>query len=449
MSRIYRISPTDFITSGNTPLTVNSYQIEDSYGLHFVGPGVTPYGEELNQNILSLLETFARPDNGSGEPSPPIDPENVLTGQLWYNTTAERLFVYNGSSWEGISNDVSADPGTYAANNATNEIRIPRNGGTEPDIVLTGVATVGGLQSHLIDGLAHNAEDITFTSTASIPVNDVEDALETVYGQIQSHVADTSAAHAASNISFVPYLTLGNFTPPDPTIQSVLAEFEVEKDVVDSDLTSLSNDILSHINDPVAAHDSDAISFAPPTGMTSTNVRDAIDEIENKIGSGTGDLSSVRVDINNALVPGGAGFSGTAPSKIPFNRVLYNIGTAQFTTIINRYTAAFDQIVMVNFSLATGNGVVGGTAGSGGIGEEDMFNIYLRRNGSTVAQGFRFNSQDNDNFNFVVRIETKVELLAGQWLEFFAWNDISPSATIPINTNSIYTYAEFTVVRIL
>lgn len=426
MSRVYRVAPTD--PTINDTITLPHYTEQSDHGLLFVGPGVTPYGQQLNQNILSLVETFARPEDGSGDPDPEIP--NPLTGQLWYNTTTEKLLVYNGSSWEDISNDVSADPGTYVANNATQEIRISRNGGSEPDVVITGVATIDDLNTHVAISAAHDAATIVFDSTASIPATNVELALESVRNQTQSHINDTTAAHAASVIGFVPFGSLGS-----TVLQDAISELEVEVDVsATSAVTNANSAALDHINDTSAAHDSDEISFSPPATLTSTDVRSAIDEIESKLVASSGSLDSLR-----ARRVGAATFSASAPSKVFFNSVEFGNTEAQFSIVTSTYTAAFDHIVMVNYSFASGGS---------GVGNSDDLRIFIYKNGSPVAETLRRNSSSG-NVNLVVRTETKLSMLTGDTIEFYAFSDASPPFTIPINTDPDLTYIEFTVVKLL
>lgn len=62
----------------------------ESTNLTLVGRNFTGYGEAFNENFIKLLENFANT----------AAPSNPLTGQLWWNTSAQRLQVYDGAQWK-------------------------------------------------------------------------------------------------------------------------------------------------------------------------------------------------------------------------------------------------------------------------------------------------------------------------------------------------------------
>lgn len=64
--------------------------------LALVGKSTPNYGEYVNENFIKLLENFANSD----QPRAPIQ------GQLWYDTSVERLKIYNGTIWKEFNRPV-------------------------------------------------------------------------------------------------------------------------------------------------------------------------------------------------------------------------------------------------------------------------------------------------------------------------------------------------------
>lgn len=67
--------------------------------LTLVGKNYPGYGEIFNENIVHLLDNFAAP----------TPPRNPLTGQIWYNTSTNKLNVYNGSSFKDTVSTTYSD----------------------------------------------------------------------------------------------------------------------------------------------------------------------------------------------------------------------------------------------------------------------------------------------------------------------------------------------------
>ncbi len=89
-----------------------------STNLTLVGKNYTGYGESFNENFIKLLENFSN----TAAPSTP------LTGQLWWDTSAGRLKVYDGTVWKASGGPFvqSSTPTMVAGdlwiNNLTNQV---------------------------------------------------------------------------------------------------------------------------------------------------------------------------------------------------------------------------------------------------------------------------------------------------------------------------------------
>ena len=89
-----------------------------STNLTFVGKNYTGYGEAFNENFIKLLENFSN----SSAPSTP------LTGQVWWDSSAGRLKVYDGTVWKESggpfvqSTVPSMVAGDLWINNLTNQV---------------------------------------------------------------------------------------------------------------------------------------------------------------------------------------------------------------------------------------------------------------------------------------------------------------------------------------
>ena len=78
----------------NSSASPSSYTVQDGVlntqtDLKFIGKGYAGYGEVIHENFLHLLENFAN----TSAPSKPV------TGQLWYDSSSNRLKVYSGTSF--------------------------------------------------------------------------------------------------------------------------------------------------------------------------------------------------------------------------------------------------------------------------------------------------------------------------------------------------------------
>lgn len=93
--------------------------------ISLIGKNYSGFGEAFNENLIRLLENFAR----STAPTRP------LTGQIWYDTSEQRLKVYNGEEFRTSGGPIVANsqPSNIVAgdlwiNNETNQLFFSKNG---------------------------------------------------------------------------------------------------------------------------------------------------------------------------------------------------------------------------------------------------------------------------------------------------------------------------------
>jgi hypothetical protein len=80
-----------FLSDGELLTTINVKTIDqqNNSSLVLIGQGIPNYGAEIAQNFVWLLENFSKS----------AAPVNPLIGQEWYDTTNDRMNVYNGNEW--------------------------------------------------------------------------------------------------------------------------------------------------------------------------------------------------------------------------------------------------------------------------------------------------------------------------------------------------------------
>jgi hypothetical protein len=94
--------------------------ISDKLDIALIGKTRLEYGEVFNENLLHLLENFAAPAIGLGNPEPDLSKtynrllSRPVEGQVWYNKTDQNPYVFtetNGWKTFGNINDVAGNSG--------------------------------------------------------------------------------------------------------------------------------------------------------------------------------------------------------------------------------------------------------------------------------------------------------------------------------------------------
>ena len=119
-TNLYTVSFTD--KSKDNIFVSKGELITDRADIAFVGKTKLDYGEIFNENILHLLENFACPEDATNPGNPDLALaflallENPIEGQVWYNTTDDRPYMFDGVVWNamGTGCDVAGNYGVLA-----------------------------------------------------------------------------------------------------------------------------------------------------------------------------------------------------------------------------------------------------------------------------------------------------------------------------------------------
>ena len=85
-------------TDGTLLATLLDGQVDRTHAsLALIGKQVTNYGEIQNENFVRLAENF----------SSAIDPANPIEGQLWWDSAADTMQVFDGAVWRPVTGFVS------------------------------------------------------------------------------------------------------------------------------------------------------------------------------------------------------------------------------------------------------------------------------------------------------------------------------------------------------
>ncbi len=109
-----------------------------------------------------------------------------------------------------------------------------------------------------------------------------------VASDLTDHINDSSSAHAASAIGVS---ASGNLSSTDAQAALVELQTDIDTRATSASVTAVESDLTDHLNDTVDAHDASAISYDNSTsGLTATDVNDAIDEVA-AAGGGSGGVN--------------------------------------------------------------------------------------------------------------------------------------------------------------
>ena len=178
---------------------------------------------------------------------------------------------------------------TIDAHDATAISFLPAAGIAATTVQAAIVEDAGDLAAHLVDTIAaHAASAVSFSPTAGIAAITVQAAIVEDAGDLAAHLVDTVDAHDASAIS---YVAGGSIVATN--VQAAIAEAAAE--AVSSTATVATN-LANHVNDTTDAHDASAVSFVPTGSIAATNVQAAIAEA---VGEALGSSAAIADHLND------------------------------------------------------------------------------------------------------------------------------------------------------
>lgn len=296
--------------NGTTLATVADGTLDSSTSINFAGRNFAGYGEYLNENQLWLMQHFA---NVSA-------PANSITGQIWFDTAAQQVKVYNGTAYKTLANvdnltaqidtvntAIIANVNLINANIVSNVATLVSNAASQQEQI-TNLWSNAAAQTNSINSLWSNAE----SQTTSIGL--------LADGQVAANVLIDAKASLDSpeftGTPVAPTQAMGNNSTAIATTEYVMTQDALRKSYIDtileSNVTSLSDTITTGL-DEKAPIDSPLFTGTPATqtpsiGDNSTRLattayvmsQDAIRRVyvDNSV---LGNISLLSTSVNSSL----------------------------------------------------------------------------------------------------------------------------------------------------
>lgn len=379
------------LTNGNTLTTVNDGTVNQiSTDLTLVGKNSTGYGTFINDNFVWLLENFAN----TSQPNYPI------LGQLWYDTSQNRLKVYNGSQFTTTSGTIVSS--VVPSSISSGDIWINNSAG----------------QMYFNDGLNTILAGPSYTTSQGVSGFNVED------------VIDISGVSHTVVVLYVARTIIGIFSKDTFTPATSIPGFTSSAQITASQSSNILTVTAIASGSLSVGQIISGIGVVPGTKITS--------QLTGSTGStGTYTLSNASTVASTTM---------TATSNTI--NIGFNTGTYP-GVVFNTVATQAQSLLAADGSLKTAASFLSSTANSTTSGQLSIQNntplilgtgSNIKFNIDTNSNTFQMNS-NTTNLNFGINLQTSGTLQNSLYInaqnQYVGIYTSSPGATLDVNGNTI------------
>jgi hypothetical protein len=156
-------------SNNNIVATVADNTVDNTTTIQLIGKNYVGYGAALNQNLVRMLEHFAKTSS----------PNNPITGQIWFDTTTSDLKVYNGSSFvhavKTVANlsggNLSASGTITATGNVSGSQLLSTVADGTPPIVIASSSRVANLNAAVAGTLLNGNSNVSIAANSFVTVS--------------------------------------------------------------------------------------------------------------------------------------------------------------------------------------------------------------------------------------------------------------------------------------
>ena len=176
--------------------------------LTLVGRDYAGYGAFLNENFVYLLENFAQNQKNTNNDAT-SGPSHPVTGQLWYDTTAKTLKVFDSgpASWKPISSSIAQN--TRPTTGTLGDLWFKTT--TYQLYIYTADITIGDLGWQLI-----GPPTTTSGTLSGAVVETIQDSSANNHVAIKFYIQNNVVAIMSYDATYTPQTTLAGFSTISP-----------------------------------------------------------------------------------------------------------------------------------------------------------------------------------------------------------------------------------------